>query len=403
MNDAGQRRLDSWIEQFVEYTDGISSPIRFRRWAAINALAGLLERRVWVVTRKRALYANLFTLLIGPPGVGKTEVIREVSTVWKEVKDLSGGRKLHVAPDDMTKAALVKTLAKATTRLVLSDIELVEYHSLLASIAEFSVFLPTYDMVFMSVLTDLFDCRDDYNQSRAGEGDTFIPNPQLQMLAGTTPGFMATTFPEQAWSMGFSSRLVLVYEGQGVDTPLFSDSALDAKLHTDLIHDAKIIAQLYGQLSWTHEAQDLIQGWVSEGCKPVPTHPKLTTYNIRRVVQVLKLCMIACVSRRDNEFTISAEDVTTAIAWLLEVEQYMPEIFKEMGGGGGAGGLLLDLHHWAMGLAAKGLREIPEGRIINFVAQRVQYTNQVIPILQLAVKNGMFSVADGKWTPIGGQ
>jgi hypothetical protein len=400
--DAGTRRLDSWIERFVEYTDGLSSPERFRRWGAINALAGLLERRVWVVTRKRQLFANLFTLLIGPPGVGKTEILREVSALWNEIKDLPGGRKLHVAPDDLTKAALVKQLAKATTRLVLSDVELVEYHSLLASVAEFSVFLPTYDTVFMSVLTDLFDCRDNYNQSRAGEGDTFIPSPQLHMVAGTTPGFMSTTFPEQAWSMGFSSRLILVYAGEPVDTPLFNETSLDKKLWMDLVHDARVIAQSYGQLSWTPKAQELIQGWVTLGCQPVPTHPKLSTYNTRRTLQVIKLCIIACVSRT-SEMLITEDDVTTAIAWLLEVEQYMPDIFKDMSSGGG-GSVLLDLHHWAMGLCQKEKRDwVQQGRIVNFVAQKTQYPHQVMPILTLAVKNGMFRIEDDKWYPLGGQ
>lgn len=401
-----QRRLKSWIDTFVEYTNGLPTPEIYRRWGAINALAGLLERRVWVKTAGREAYPNLYTLLVGPPGVGKSEVLREVSRIWKSVKDLPSGRKLHVAPDNMTKAALIKTLSKASTRLVLSEIDLVEYHSLLVVSSEFSVFLPTYDTTFMSVLTDLYDCRDDYTEERISTGESFIPNPQLHLIGGTTPGFMASTFPEQAWTMGFSSRLILIYCEEPVRVSLFHGNSRPENLWAALVHDAKSIAGLYGQLEWLPSAAALLEAWDESGRKPVPTHPKLATYNTRRILQVIKLVIIAAISR-SNEMKVREEDVTTALAWLIEAEQHMPSIFKEMNsGGGGTSSLLLDLHHWALGVAAK-TGPIREGRLINYVSQKVQYPSQVLPILQLAVKNGMFEISGPDearlWTPKGGQ
>jgi len=403
MTDAGQRRLDYWIDRFVEHTEGFPTPLIYRRWGAIHTLAGLLERRVWTVTAGRELYPNLFVLLVGPPGVGKSDILREASKMWKSMRDLAGGRKLHVAPDNVTKAKLIKTLEAASTRLVLSDTQLLEYHSLQVVSSEFSVFLPEYDKTFMSVLTQLFDCLDDYSEGRISTGDTAIPNPQLHMIGGTTPGYMATTFPEAAWTMGFSSRLIMVYHGEAVEVDLFGEQKRSNSLWDDLVHDAKLFMNLYGKLEWTPEAIELITSWNKTGRLPVPSHPKLTTYNTRRIIQVIKLCIIASVSR-SNELIIREDDVATAIAWLLEAEQFMPEIFKEMGGAqGGTGGLLLDLHHWAMSEYTKRGKPLREGLVIGFLAQRVQYTNQIVPLLQLAIRNGMFEVNDNLWTPKGGQ
>ena len=65
------RRLGSWIESFLEYTEILPSPPLLRRWAAISYVAAALERKVWVRTMGSDLYPNLYTFLVGPPGVGK--------------------------------------------------------------------------------------------------------------------------------------------------------------------------------------------------------------------------------------------------------------------------------------------------------------------------------------------
>ena len=398
--ELAKRRLRSWIDSFVEYTDGLPTPEIYRRWGAITALSGLLERRVWVVTAGREAYPNLYVLLVGPPGVGKSEVLREVQRVWKAAVDLPGGRRLHVAPDNMTKAALIKVLSKAATRMVLSDVELIEYHSLNVVSSEFSVFFPAYDKEFMSVLTQLYDCLDEYHEERIHSGETRIPNPQLHLIGGTTPGFLSSTFPDQAWTMGFSSRLILIYAGEPVRVSLFSNGGGRPQgLWNDLAHDAKLIAQLYGRLIWSPDAAEFLEDWNAKGCQPAPTHPRLTTYNTRRILQVLKLTIIACISRT-SKMVILPDDVSTAISWLVEAEQHMPHIFRDMqGASSGGSNILLDLHHWAMSLP----QPIPEGRIINFISQRVQFPNQVLPLLQIALKQGMFEAKDNKWTALGGQ
>jgi hypothetical protein len=93
------RKNRCWITSFVEATDHLDSPQLFRKWAAINALSAALERKVFLRVQHRQLFANLYTLLVGPPGVGKTTAIEFARAVF----DLS---RLQLAPPKVTRESL---------------------------------------------------------------------------------------------------------------------------------------------------------------------------------------------------------------------------------------------------------------------------------------------------------
>lgn len=394
------RQLPSWIDAFVEYTDGLPTPIEFRQWAAISTLGSLLERRIWVTSARQAVFPNLYTLLVGPPGVGKSKAISTMQDVLRQL-DLPG-RSLHIAPDDMTPASLIDNLAKASTRLVMSDKELLEYHTLSIGASEISVLLPQHDMQFISKLIHFYDSPDHpFEESRRGtrEHPTIIPRPQLNILAGTTPSYLGHLMPEQAWTMGFTSRVILIFAGEAPTLDLFApqeDSRKKASLWAKILHDAKIMAQQYGEIKWTEGAMEIVTNWYRGGLVPIPDHPKLLTYNARRLIHAMKLITIASMSN-GGDMTISADDAATGISWLLHAEQAMPEIFKDISANqtGGAGSALSELHYYAVREYNKGSnRPLHVGRLINFLGSRVP-AYQVMQIIDLAERSRLLERVAG--------
>ena len=65
-----KRRLSNWIDSFDKFTSGMPSPDIFRKWGAIAAIGGALERKTWVTTNVGTLYPNLYTVIVAPAGVG---------------------------------------------------------------------------------------------------------------------------------------------------------------------------------------------------------------------------------------------------------------------------------------------------------------------------------------------
>lgn len=390
------RKQEDWISSYLRHTEGYSSPEIFRLWTGIATVAGALERRTWVVTKKSLLYPNLFTLLVSNPGIGKSQAIQHVGEFWLATKQLK------VSPDNMTKAALVDALEASSRNLILNETTLVEFHSLNVAASEFGVLVPAHDLDFLSVLNHIYDNPPYYRELRRGRKDEDdIIKPQLNIIAGTQPAYLANLLPEAAWGQGFCSRLIMIYSGDRTITPLFATeegiTAAEIKLKNDLIMDLTTMTTLYGQMKWTEPAKELATKLDKEGIKPVPEHSKLEHYNARRIVHVIKLSMISSASR-GNSLIIEEQDVERAKGWLLHAEEFMPDIFKEMVQRSDSQ-VISDLHFFAYRIYMKEKKPVHKVRLIHFLQHRVP-SEKVERVLDIAVKANILDLLAGTETYI---
>jgi len=369
-----------FITEYMDYTDGIPSPELFRLWSGISTVAGALERRVWVSTSRAVLFPNLFVLLVAPPGVGKTQAIATVSDLWYATK------KFHVAPDNMTKAALIDAIRDASTKRIIPS-GLFEYNSLLTAADEFGVLVPAHDLEFLSVLNKIFDNPRSYRENRRHmEVQVEITRPQLNIIAGTQPGFMASLLPEESWSMGFTSRLLMIYSATPSKIELFAKQEDRRAQWGRLVSRLEQYSDLLGEMEITQESKDMLQKWATAGCEPVPQHSKLQHYVPRRIIYILKLAMISAVSRT-GMLCIEPPDVQRAFDWLLFAEKLMPDIFRDMTLKSDSQ-VIEELHFFLWQLFTRENRPIHETRAIHFLQQRLP-AEKIERVLGIAVKSGI--------------
>jgi hypothetical protein len=282
----------------------------------------------------------------------------------------------------------VDALAEAERKIVRMDKTppYYEFHSLLIPSREFGVLVPSYEQDFMNHMNDLYDCGPVFEERRRSNKDNpKIINPQLNMIGGTTPSFLQGFLPEGAWDQGFMSRMLLIYSGQVITTPLgLLDDEETQKL--DLSHlqkDLLSISRLFGKVSWTPETAQLVSAWRERGCEPVPEHRKLLHYAGRRILHLLKLCVISSVSR-NSSLIIEVQDYQRALGWLCEAEIYMPDIFKDMANGGDSAAID-DCWHYVYQLYAKEGKPIAEHRIVYFLKDRIP-SHSVMRVLDMMVR-----------------
>jgi len=331
-------------------------------------------------------YPNLYILLVAPPGVGKSEAIRRTEMFWWATKQLK------IAPTAVTKAALVDRLAEAKRRVILPDNTMMEYHSLQVPVGELGVMIHAHDLEFLSVLNDIYDAPAKFRESRRhAKTEIDITNPQFNILAGTQPGFMASLLPEEAWTMGFTSRFVMVYCGEAVDIDLFGTSAESEELKLELTKDLGNMTKLYGPVTFTEEAKVELQAWARTGLEPIPLHSKLQHYNSRRLRTMLKLCTIAAASQ--GELCVDSTALGRAKNWLLYAESLMPSIFREMLGKSDSQ-TIQEMHFFMWQVWVKDKKPLHESRLINFLQTKVP-ADKIDRIMQIAERSGIIERSAG--------
>lgn len=389
----GTRRLPDWIDGWKQFTAGLPSPELWREWAGISLIAGAMERKIFIRTRMGNLYPNLYVVLVGPPGVGKTVLTSRVWNMWNELSDSGDAHGFHLASSSLTSASIIDDLRDASRKVIGADLEMQDFNSLAICSNELGVLLPEYDNAFMSKLTDIYDGHPYSERRRTKELNFKIERPQINLLAATTPSYLNGILPEGAWDQGFLSRTLLVYAADRIMTSVFDEILSDDELYETLIKDLRHIFAQQGKMTFTTEARDAIENWNKSGLEPVPDHPKLMHYLTRRMAHFLKLCMVASISEGDS-MVINIDHFRRAQSWLLSLEFFLSDIFKAMVVGGDRRAMEDTWHFVAMEYA-KNKQPVAESVIIAFLAERVPAHN-IARVLDVMTRAGILIEQFGK-------
>ena len=367
------RKLSNFIDGFKAYMDGKGSPRLYTKWAAIFTIAAVCERKLWIKTVKGILYPSQYVVLVGPAGIGKSVCTNTVYDLLNEVR--SAENIFHIAPTSVTKASLIDALDGAERRIIrpMESPAIVSFNSLTVIPNELGVFLPSWEGDFMNTLTDLWDCKRYAETRRTRAISIDLKNPQLNIFSATTPAYLMTFLPEGAWEQGFMSRTLLVYSGEVIHGDIFGEQKHDEKLWANLVHDLTSIYKMFGELTVSDDAREALNAWSRNGGEPMPDHPKLIGYNTRRVAHLLKLCMIASIAS-DGDKIISLDHYIEALDWLIELEKFMPDIFKSIRGGGDAAAIE-ECWHYCYHQFMRKKEPVSEHLVYAFLQERVPVHN----------------------------
>lgn len=370
--------MESWIESFVKETENLYAPEIFRRWAAITTLSAVVEQKIWVTT-SRPLYPNLYTFLVGHPGVGKSRVMTEARAIVRDLPEF------HLAPISMTFASLVDTLVTSKRNIIRPNEDQLEYNCMYICADELGAFISKYDNEMIDGLSAFYDPAPYQQVRRTSELKIKINSPQITLLCGTTPQNLTDLMPEKAWGQGFTSRLIMIFSDQRI---IGDDFAPEIKSDmTDIHHDIRIINGLIGQFQVTEDYRTAVNNWRQLGEAPVPAHPKLIHYLTRRRTHLYKLSMISAIDR-SNALILTKTDFNRAMGWLLEAESHMSEIFKAGATNADAQAMEEIVHFIRINDKGHG---VSEQKITRFAADRIPI-HSILRTVEILEKSGQIDL-----------
>jgi len=374
VNGSGGRKCESWIERFVDHTDNLDAPHIFRQWAAISAIGAALEQKVWITTSS-PIFPNLYVVLIGHPGTGKTRTIRMAKQMLAEVPEF------HIAPVSFTFASLVDVLTRCKRVIMRMPDAQLEYNTVAIIADELGTFMHKFDKEMADGISAFYDPDPYGHERRGGDIKIKIKSPQLSILCGSTPSNLMDTMPESAWGQGLTSRMVMVFSDERIVGDDFAK--INRSLPPDLVHDLRVINSQVGEFKVTKDYITLVNAWRQLGEAPAPNHPKLIHYNSRRRVNLYKLSMISAIDK-GNTLLLTREDFNRAMNWLVQAESNMPDIFKA-GASGTDGKATEEILHYIMVAGPTGLSE---QKVVNFARERVPI-HSVMRVIEVMERSGM--------------
>ena len=322
-----------FISDFLAATDNGLSPERFRRWAGLVTVAAILDRRVWTSIRPgKALYPNIFGLLVSDPGVGKTMALLSSRAVLKTQPHV------RLAPSSSSHERFIQMLKERAESPETVDGVPRKRATVALVLSEWGTFLRKPENDTLSMLADVYDC-EDYEAETISRGRDFAENLYVNILAGCTPAWFAEGFPPNSYEQGLPTRMVMVYSDALADneTPDFEFTEDLKEEDLDYVgramwSSADKIAAARGFVKWSLEAGRAFNGWKHTKFNPCPTDPMLRGYCKRRPLQVAKLAVLVAMSRHPERLVVEVGDFEEAKRTLLEVEPDMPKALKAAGG-----------------------------------------------------------------------
>lgn len=327
------RNYHDWIDAYIKtFSDGFIPP-KFIEWAAISAVAAVLERKVWLpVNMSYTAYPNLYIMLVAGPGVGKSSAIQPAVKLLDHVSKY--GTKIQMLPSQVTEAKLVDILAKGQRSFEYKN-RIMPQTPFFYYASEASASMKDIYGGFTAILTELFDCNDKFERATKGDGakSLSVVKPCINILAGSTFDYLHKLIGDGNIMGGFASRLVYVVQKEKFERSFVfgHDRQVDPDRYDCLLMDLHhIYKTLRGPFrgtkefatawnEWNTKNDQLLQGMASE---------TLQALMARSSTLMNKLAMILCASTTDD-MTITKEHWDRGLALMDDVNENLAYMLRE--------------------------------------------------------------------------
>ena len=363
------RNYADFVQASADAIKGSPIPKPFAQWSALSAVAGALGRRVWYPMANYDIRANLFVVLIAPPGRNKsvslilpfTKVFSKLTTpvgTTEDDQNFNSGLDqyglrnypLYSVQDRITPEKLAVDMTRITRLdLRLSSPIMEEFYdsSVTLITSEFGTFMGRHERYLQMFMTDMWDSKAEYSHKTKTSGEYLIKGPCLNWLACATPEQFVDNLPEDARSQGLLSRILpIYYDGDRIPQSLIQERVSDNTVD-NLREDLADIAKMYGPMTFDKDAFKIVDEDIKAGIPPEPTDNHLSEYVQRRVSHFIKIAIAVSASRRSTR-KIMLEDWEFTKELMFAAEKQMPKALEGFGMGR-TGRIAHDMVTWLNG------------------------------------------------------
>lgn len=321
------RNSDNFLREYVKYTEHMEAPRQYHMWTAISIIAGALRSKCHIDMGYFKWKPNQFIIFVAPPGIVSKSTTSGVGTeLLREVPGINFG------PGSCTWQALFSNFVEVEERFKVGR-KNIQTSCLTVEASELGTFLDFNNGEMVDTIVDIWDAKDKATVRRTvGGGEQRIEGAWLNLIACTTPSWIAQSMPQYAIGGGFTSRCVFVYADTKEKLVAYPTDHLpkgQASRKKALVEDLTRISMISGAFKLDKEAKKFGDEWYVNHNKNQAEHLKsdlLAGYSARKQTHMHKVAMCLSAAESDSRI-ITKSHMETALALLSFSEQNMVKVF----------------------------------------------------------------------------
>ncbi len=318
---------DSWIREYLRFTENTESPSMFHLWVALSTVASVLDRDVYINQGFFQVYPNLYVILVaGSQECRKSSAINYGEKFLRKLPDPPNLISQKLTPESFIEAIQPDPRKKEEGVVSFKSCATIVAH-------ELSVFITrdSYKNGLIALLVDLYDCKADgipwsYRTKKRGIEEVY--NNCINMLSASSPEYLRISLPYNEIGGGFTARTIMVYQERPEKKVAFPEYTLEhKKMEESLLHDLHQISKLKGEMSWGPGTRKWYENWYENRQDMEECPWGLEPYYVKKAEHLLSIATILSAAESDS-LTLTEVHLEAALAILNENEDLMPQAFE---------------------------------------------------------------------------
>ena len=310
----------NFLSEWSNFTRGTEAPEQYYLWSGISALSSIMGRRVWLPYGRFTFYPNIYTVLLGPAGNGKTTAMAIAKNLIRELG-------IPFSAECQTKESLVKEWIQYERTFEVNGKKLI-YTPISIFVTELSHFLGPNSAHMIDFLTTTFD-QDVYDAKTKNKGNDLIMGPAITMLACTTPEWVTTYLKSDIISGGFSRRALFINEFEGKYRISFPETSPEQKTAAlAFTAYARGLQDVAGGFVWDQAAKSFFTHWYENYV--LPTDPTIRSYHRTKHTMVMKVAMLIALAE-SHDLVMRKHHLEITLELFTGMELNLLKVFQGMG------------------------------------------------------------------------
>jgi len=176
-----------------------------------------------------------------------------------------------------------------------------------------------YNTGFINLMTELYDCHDEWSSETVMRGDQRLYNVCLTLMGAITPEGLRGSVPEDAFKTGFMSRIMLIIKPPTWEKKIHNPPAPPIELKDQVLNELDKISQLKGEIKWSKHAEEAFKHWYLAADKWAPGS-MMAAYLERKQDHLLRLAILLELSYSYDRFILEEKTFTQALALMDSIE-----------------------------------------------------------------------------------